>query len=364
MKRVNIENGNIGIVTKNGVFERFIGNGINWLGFRESLRVFCKLEIYELTKNLSLMLKFATFKNDIELITIKEDEIAVVYYNGKIEKVLSAGQYFYWKREIEYNVVLVDLNEITISNEIQKNGLSNALLTQFMRVYKIESYEEGLLFVDGVFIKKLGKGTFYYWKNTKTIDVLKVDTRQMQLELSGQEILTQDKAALRLNFYAQYLVVNAEKAVVLNKDFEKQLYILLQMSLREFVGTQTLDELLENKENAASFIMKSVATSCAILGVKIQNAGIRDIILPGEMKEIMNKVLIAEKQAQANVILRREEVASTRSMLNAAKLMEENEMLYKLKEMEYVERIASKIGELTVSGGGKMVDQLKEIFTK
>ena len=92
--------------------------------------------------------------------------------------------------------------------------------------------------------------------------------------------------------------------------------------------------------------------------------GIRDIILPGEIKDIMNQVLIAQKKAQANVITRREETASTRSLLNTAKLMEDNAMLFKLKEMEYVEKIADKIGEISVSGSGNVVEQLKTIFTK
>ena len=80
------------------------------------------------------------------------------------------------------------------------------------------------------------------------------------------------------------------------------------------------------------------------------------------MKQIMNQVLMAQKQAQANVIKRREETAATRGLLNTAKLMEDNEMLYTLKEMEYVEKIADKIGEITVRGDGGMVKQLKEIF--
>ena len=96
--------------------------------------------------------------------------------------------------------------------------------------------------------------------------------------------------------------------------------------------------------------------------MKVLNCGIRDVILTGEMKEIMNQVLVAQKKAQANIITRREETASTRSLLNTAKLMENNEMLYKLKEMEYVEKIAEKVGEITVNGNGNMVKQLKEIF--
>ena len=126
----------------------------------------------------------------------------------------------------------------------------------------------------------------------------------------------------------------------------------------------SIDELLEKKEDIATAVFDEVSKSTAQLGVKVLNCGIRDVILTGDMKEIMNQVLIAQKQAQANVITRREETASTRSLLNTAKLMEDNEMLYKLKEMEYVEKIADRIGEITVSGNGNMVKQLKEIFAE
>ena len=76
-----------------------------------------------------------------------------------------------------------------------------------------------------------------------------------------------------------------------------------------------------------------------------------DVILPGEVRDIMNTVLIAEKRAQANVITRREEVASTRSLLNTAKMMEENPTLYKLKELEYAERICENVGNINLNGG-------------
>ncbi|MMZ70416.1 hypothetical protein D1872_334490 [compost metagenome] len=82
------------------------------------------------------------------------------------------------------------------------------------------------------------------------------------------------------------------------------------------------------------------------------------------MKEILNKVLVAEKQAQANMIMRREETATTRNLLNTARLMEENDMLYKLKEMEFVERIADKIDGIQVHAGANVSDQLKTLFSK
>jgi regulator of protease activity HflC (stomatin/prohibitin superfamily) len=137
----------------------------------------------------------------------------------------------------------------------------------------------------------------------------------------------------------------------------------MQLKLRAFVGNYTLDELLDQKENIANAVFENIKDSVETLGVKVLSCGIRDVILTGEMKEIMNQVLIAQKKAQANIITRREETASTRSLLNTAKLMEENEMLFKLKEMEYVEKIAEKIGEITVAGNGGVVKQLKDIFS-
>jgi len=110
--------------------------------------------------------------------------------------------------------------------------------------------------------------------------------------------------------------------------------------------------------------MGTTLDAAAGLGVHLIACGVKDIILPGDVKDIMNQVLVAEKRAQANIITRREETASTRSLLNTAKLMEENAMLYKLKEMEYVEKIAEKINTISVSGSGQIVDQLKQIFVK
>ena len=95
--------------------------------------------------------------------------------------------------------------------------------------------------------------------------------------------------------------------------------------------------------------------------MEVVDAGIKDIILPGEIREIMNTVLLAEKKAQANVITRREEVASTRSLLNTARLMEENRTLMRLKEMEYLEKICDKVGNITLNGGKSVLEQLSEL---
>ena len=133
--------------------------------------------------------------------------------------------------------------------------------------------------------------------------------------------------------------------------------------MRRFVTKYKMDEILENREHISEEALGALQQAAAPLHVEILTAGIRDMILPGEIRDIMNTVIAAEKRAQANVITRREEVASTRSLLNTAKLMDENKTLYKLKELEYLEKICEKVGEITVDGSRDLLTQLTAVVT-
>jgi regulator of protease activity HflC (stomatin/prohibitin superfamily) len=352
----------VGLVFRNGAYKRMITEGINWLSAFENVIVYDTSKQFTTPCELNILLNDKALADALEIIEIKDNEIVLQFENNIFKNVLTAGRYVYWKGLLKQKFITVDLNNIHISEEIDSSLLSKKEVLNYIRVYVVESYEKGLLFINGKFDKILEAGVYFFWKNHTPISVLKTDMRQLQLEISGQEILTKDKANLRLNFFAQYKVSNVIKALVEHKDFEKQLYMLLQLALREYVGNMSFDELLEKREAIATYVKSSVSQKVGEIGLELINCGIRDIILPGEVKDIMNQVLIAEKKVQANTIMRREETASTRSLLNTAKLMEDNQMLFKLKEMEYVEKIAEKINNISLSGGSLIVDQLKQIF--
>ena len=86
-------------------------------------------------------------------------------------------------------------------------------------------------------------------------------------------------------------------------------------------------------------------------GIDVRSVGVKDVILPGDMKDILNQVVATEKAAQANVIKRREETAATRSLLNTARLMDENPTLLRLKELEVLEKVTEKVDKMTAFGG-------------
>jgi len=363
MKKVKIYAYQVGLVYKNGVYKKMLKEGTYWFWSNETVMIYDVTVAFNSSTDLNILLQDAELANALQVIEVGDNEIVLQYRDGLLKQVLTAGRYAFWKNAVNnYEFVKADTGKIEISENISRAVLQNRLVAPYVRSYTVENYEKAVLFIDGKYVQVLPAGIYYWWKNSITIVVGKVDTRMQQVEINGQEILTKDKAALRINGYAQYKVTGIEKALLQNKDYERQLYVAFQLALREYIGGLGFDELLEKKETIVPFILEAVKNTAEELGVTVNSFGIRDIILPGDVKDIMNKVLVAEKNAQANSIMRREETASTRSLLNTAKLMEDNTMLWKLKEMEYVEKIADKIGEISVSGNGSLVEQLKQIF--
>jgi regulator of protease activity HflC (stomatin/prohibitin superfamily) len=362
MKRIRINTGKIGLVFRNGNYRKVVTEGAYWLLPNEDIFQYDLTKPFHPSTDLNILMKDEQLANMLTVVEVKDNEIALQYENGNFKNVLIPGRYAYWKGVTDYSFIKADLSKIEITENIDLESVKRKELVPYIRVAKVDSFEKGILFVDNKMSRILDAGEYYFWKNAKDISVSKVDLRQLQLEISGQEILTKDKASLRVNFFTQYKVIDILKALRENKDYEKQLYILMQLALREFIGTLSLDELLEKKESISAYVLATLKDKAYNLGVEVRDCGVRDIILPGEVKEIMNQVLVAQKKAEANVIMRREETASTRSLLNTAKLMEENSMLFKLKEMEYVEKIADKINSISLSGGNQIIDQLKDIF--
>nr|WP_314494401.1 slipin family protein [uncultured Chryseobacterium sp.] len=364
IKNVQIKAYQVGLVFRNRNLIEILKEGNYWRFGNKSVEVYDMTSLFKSNTDLNLLLKNESLKSLLEIVEVKDVEIVLMYENGIFKEVLNVGQYAFWKDVLNREFQKVDLTKVEITEKVSKTILENMRLKNFTRKFVVTNQYKGLLLIDGKLTKVLEAGTYYFWNNEISVEVKAIDTRMQQMEIAGQELLTKDKAMLRINFYVRFQVENIEKALMENKEYDKQLYILMQLALREFVGALTLDELLIKKDSVGREILENLGVKANDLGLKASDAGIRDVILTGEMKEIINQVLIAEKKAQANSIMRREETASTRSLLNTAKLMEENNVLWKLKEMEYMEKIADKIGDITVSGNSNIVSQLKEIFTK
>jgi regulator of protease activity HflC (stomatin/prohibitin superfamily) len=177
-----------------------------------------------------------------------------------------------------------------------------------------------------------------------------VDQREQVVDVAGQEIMTADKVTLRLNAVVTFKVRDALRAVTAVEDHRQALYREAQLALRAIVGARTLEALLGEKDAVGRELDAALRTRVGEIGLEVVSLGIRDVILPGEMKELMNKVIEAQKAAEAALISRREETAAVRSQANTARLLEQNPTLMRLREIEALEKVAEK-GRLSVMLG-------------
>lgn len=302
----------------------------------------------------------AELMQQLSLVEVGDGEYVLHLENGRFKSLLTAGRYAYWNESREHTFIRADLQTPEIGAEVGR-ALLEKIGPAYVQNIEVASHETGLLYFDNRLQRQLAPGRSFFWNGSAAVTVKKFDLRRQQLDMTGQEILTEDKVSLRLNFVCQYRIIDPLQAAEI-KNFEDQVYVQLQLLLREYVGTLKLDDLLRMKQEIGDFVLGRLKASGAEYGVEFLNAGLKDVILPGEIRSILNTVLLAEKKAQANMITRREETASTRSLLNTAKLMDENATLYRLKELEFVEKICEKIGTISLSGGSSLLEQMNAVL--
>jgi regulator of protease activity HflC (stomatin/prohibitin superfamily) len=310
-------------------------------------------------KDMKLFLHDEDLVRELDIVRVQDHEYVLYYEDGQFVQLLKPGVYAFWNILKEHTFFHADIRQPELPVEVNRAII--AKLTANVQSYEIASYESGFLFYDHVLQQELPPGKYHFWRGPVSTVVKTIDLRQQQMDLIGQEIMTEDKVSLRLNFVCQYKIVTPLRALEM-KSFDEQIHIQLQLMLREYVGTLKLDDLLKRKEDVASFVLSRLREKGEEFGVDFLSAGVKDVVLPGEMRDIINTVLLAEKRAQANLITRREETASTRSLLNTAKLMDENQTLFRLKELEFLERICEKIGSISFTGGGDLLEQLNSLL--
>jgi len=287
------------------------------------------------------------------LVDLGTQEFGLVCKHGKLVDVLMPGsRKLYWTALAAVSVERVALGaQLEVEPALAHRLRQLKLLEAVAAAVTVPAEHTGLLFVDGTFVRALAPGAHAFWNVRKNVATEVVDNRVQSVEVSGQELLTRDKVSLRVNLAASLRVVDAVAARTRLAKHGDHVYRELQFGLRKAVSAKTLDELLGDKASLDADIFAYVRGQVGAFGVEVLGVGVKDIILPGEMKAILNGVVEAEKSAQANVIRRREEANATRSLLNTARLVEQSPTLLRLKELEALEKVTEKIENLTVFGG-------------
>jgi regulator of protease activity HflC (stomatin/prohibitin superfamily) len=288
-----------------------------------------------------------------ETVTTGPYEVAIVSLDGLPTTVWPPfSRRVYWKVATKVSVETIDTRGVLRLTQAQAERI-NLKLSNVAVEALVESHEAALLFVNGELVERLKPGRHAFWKTDREVRIAKVDMRPQPIEVTAQEIMTKDRVGLRVTLTAYYRVTDPEKATAATGDLTTTLYRLVQFAVREAIASRTLDDILAARGSMDRELRDSVAKRSGDLGVEIMELGVKDVILPGEVRELINKVVEAEKVAKANLIRRQEETAATRSLLNTAKLMQDNPLLLRMKELEALEKLVEKVGRIDLHAGGQ-----------
>jgi len=354
-KRYKIRSFEMGLLFRDGEFRGLRSYGVYWffdpLG-KIRMDVVSQRDPWLTHEKLDLIVKSGALKDRAVVLDLKDHERALVWIENRFSHVLPAGLYAYWTGQKNVRIEVIDARNVRFQHEELKVVVRTSSSARVHDVCTVERDHVGVLFIDGRYIETLAPGLYAFWKGQSEAKVVEIDQRETMVDVGGQEIMTADKVTLRLNAVVTYKIVDARKAVSQTDDVRQALYRETQLVLRGVIGARELDAFLADKDAVAREIEENVCRRAGELGLEIASVGIRDVILPGDMKDLMNKVTEAKKAAEANLISRREETAAMRSQANTAKLLADNPILMRLRELEVLEKIASS-GKLNIVLGEK-----------
>jgi regulator of protease activity HflC (stomatin/prohibitin superfamily) len=219
-----------------------------------------------------------------------------------------------------------------------------ALRRQFENV-RVWEYEKGLLYERGRFARLLDPGQYWVFKFRRHIT--RVDMRPQHVAITGQEVLSADSITLKVSVAIRYQVADPYIAVNKVQDYSQSLHLLVQLALREIIGSKPIDELLENRQSFDTTLMEQCTKEIAELGLTLLSVNIRDIMFPGELKNVFAQVVKARKEGLAALERARAETAALRNLANAAKVMENNPALMQLR---IIQSLGGSSGNTIVMG--------------
>jgi regulator of protease activity HflC (stomatin/prohibitin superfamily) len=347
-----------GLLRRDGKFERMLGPGRHVL-FDPLRRL--SVDVVSVVNGEMPADQLAVFARshpdfvaeNLSVVRTGAGEVAIVSLDGQPKHfVTPLAVRAFWTAVTRVESELIDV-KAALRVEPRHLDKLNLAASPLVTSAIVETHEAGLLFVDGVLVDELAPGRHAFWAVGRTVKVAKVDLRPLPVEITAQEILTKDRIALRVTLTAFYRVLDARRLSAATNDLQTTLYRLVQFAVREAIATRALDDILAARAAIDGEIRAYVRERIGAFGVEITELGIKDVILPGEVRDLLNKVVEAERMAKANLIRRQEETAATRSLLNTAKLMEDNPLLVRLKELESLEKLVEKVGRIDLHATGQ-----------
>lgn len=364
-RRLRIKPHERGLLFRDGAFLGVLKPGVHWR-FDPLLKL--RLDKVQprnawlVHNELDLMVKSGALGDEVIVADLKDHERGLLWIDGRFASLLNPGLHAFWTTEREIRLEIIDARAMKLVHGEIAQIVRSPAAAVLLEVLSVEPGHAGLWFRDGAYQETLPPGTHVFWKNVGTLKLYVADLREQTIDIAGQEIMTSDKVTLRVNSLVTFRIADALRTVAAVDDPAQALYRTAQLALRENLGARDLDTLLVTKDALGRELAETIRPRAAELGYAIVSAGIRDVILPGDMKDLMNRVMEAKKAAEASLITRREETAAMRMQANTAKILESSPTLMKLRELETLEKVADKANLTVVLGEHGLADRVVKLL--
>jgi regulator of protease activity HflC (stomatin/prohibitin superfamily) len=208
-------------------------------------------------------------------------------------------------------------------------------------------YERGLLYREGKLERVLEPGRYRFWAG-EPVEVAKVSLREMSHIVPGQGVLTADRIEVRVTLVAQYRVTDPTLALQAVENYTERLHQDLQLALRDAIAARTLDQLLEARSELGAELLRLSAEPARRYGVELSRVGLRDVILPREVQQVMMREVEADRAGRADLVKARHELAAARARANTARVLAETPEIARMQELDALLNLAGKSGNVVL----------------
>ena len=213
------------------------------------------------------------------------------------------------------------------------------LVILLMSIKQVSEYERGFKFCFGKFKKIMNPG----WNIVLPIieSYKKIDIRTKVIDVPEQEVITKDNVSVKINAVIYYNIFDASKAILEVENFHYAVSQLAQTTMRNSVGSVTLDELLSCRDKISSTICEIVDKASDDWGVKVHDVELKDVSLPGEMKRVIAKVAEAEREKQAVITKAAGELEASKNLAEAATTLSQSPGALHLRTLATINDVSS-----------------------
>ena len=213
------------------------------------------------------------------------------------------------------------------------------LVIVLLSLKQINQYERGVKFTLGKYTRVMQPGwrlVFPIFQSYKKVDIrTKVD------DVPEQEAITKDNVSVKINAVLYYKVFDASLAVLEVEDFYFATAQLAQTTMRNLVGSVTLDELLSERDKISTAIREIIDKETDPWGIKVENVELKDISLTDEMKRVIARAAEAEREKQAVITKSAGEKEAAANLAAAAKTLSDAPGALHLRTLETINDVSS-----------------------